>query len=297
MIFALADLLRYRCRLGQYGDDPSKNVLALGHTHHVAEETLKLLAPGDFVICQRMNSLLSWAIMYFGGRYAVDHVAVYIGDGKVLHQTLSGVKEHSIHTLARGARVLPFRPYGLDESDAGFNQPQPSIVQGGRASHVGEAQPDEAAVEGHHEAILPPHLQLLLAGIQITLGLRPTSFRWQYYFDLGMLATLLDLLLWPLNQFPMACTIWIVWLLVLIWMRIRFHIQLRLGRDFERDSHPGLTILLMWNRGGYIFPYKPLNGRWKVRVLPEWLVPFSLQRIALLSPSQQSSQENSASDQ
>lgn len=297
MIFALADLLRYRCRLGQYGDDPRKNVLALGHTDHVAEETLKLLAPGDAILCQRMNSLLSWAIMYFGGRYAVDHVAVYIGDGKVIHQTLSGVKEHSIHTLARGARVLPFRLHGLDESDPGFKQRQPSIVQGDHAARVREAQPDEVVAESHHKAILPPHLQLLVAGIEIALGLRPTSFRWQYYFDVGLVAALVDLLLWPLNQFPMASTIWGAWLLVLIRMRISFRAQLRSGCKFERDSHPGLIILLMWNQGGYIFPSKPVNGRWKVRVLPEWMVPSSLQQTALLSPSQQSDQENSASDQ
>lgn len=297
MIFALADLLRYRCSLGQYSNDPSKNVLALGHTHHVAEETLKVIAPGDIIICQRMNSFLSWAIMYFGGRYAVDHVAVYTGDGKVLHATFSGVKEHSIHTLARGARVLPFRPYELGEADPGFKKPQPSIVQGDYAVRVREVRPDEVDAESHNEVVLRPHLQLLLAGIGIALGLRPTSFRWQYYFDLGLVAALLDLLLWPLNQFPMACTIWSAWLLALIRMRVRFRAQLRSGQKFERDSHPGLAILLMLNQGGYIFPSKPVNGCWKVRVMPAWAVPSSRQQTAPRSPSQQSDQENSASDQ
>lgn len=297
MIFALADLLRYRFRLGHYSDDPSKNVLALGHTHRVAKETLKVIEPGDIIICQRMNSFLSWAIMYFGGGYAVDHVAVYTGDGKVLHATLSGVKEHSIHTLARGARVLPFRLYGLDEADPGFKQPQPSRMQGDYAASVREARPDEAVTESHHEAVLPPHLQLLLAGIGIALGLRPTSFKWRYYFDLGLVAALLDLLLWPFNQFPMTCTIWGAWLLVLIRMRIRFRAQLRSGCKFERDSHPGLAILLMLNQGGYIFPSKPVNGCWKVRVLPACAAPSSRQQTAPRSPSQQSDQENSASDQ
>src|SRR5206468_1167660 len=107
-----------RFRWAHYGDDPRKNILALGHTRRVAKETLELLEPGDIIICQRMNSLMSWAVMYFGGGYAVDHLAIYVGEGRVVHATLAGVKENSIHILARGARVLPFRPISFDEAAA-----------------------------------------------------------------------------------------------------------------------------------------------------------------------------------
>lgn len=298
MIFAFVDLLRYRFRLQHYGDDPSKNILALGHTHRVAEETLKVLAPGDIVICQRMDSLLSWAIMYFGGRYAVDHAAVYIGDGKVVHATLAGVKEHSIHTLARGARILPFRPYGLDEDDL---EPAKTGSPPAQANKRGEnVVGSDEQTEASHEAVvnaLPPYLQLVLVGLGIILGLRPTSFRWQYYWDIGFVSVVIDLMLWPLNHFPMTCAIWVAWLVVLINMRIRFRMQLRAGQKFESDSHPGLIMRMMWNQGGHIFPGQPRNGRWKVRVWPAWQVLSSQRQTAHRSPSQQSDLESSAFDQ
>jgi len=292
MIFALLDLCRYRFRLGHYGNDPSKNILALGHTHRVAEETLNILAEGDIIICQRMDSLLSWAIMYFGGGYAVDHVAIYLGKGRVLHMTLSGGKTHSIHALARGARVLPFRLYGQDEADPGFKERSREVD---RREESGSRDPDpevppHAGATTPDQDVLPPHLQLLLAGMAIVLGLRPTSFRWRYYLDAGLVAALLDLLLWPINQFPMAVTLWGVWLLALIQMRIRFHAQLRAGRKFEPDSHPGLIVRVMLNQGGHIFPSRPVNGRWKVRVIPAWAAPSSQPQKVSQSQSQQSDQ-------
>ena len=251
------------------------------------------------IICQRMDSLLSWAIMYFGGRYAVDHVAIYIGDGKVIHATLAGVKEHSIHTLARGARILPFRPYGWDEGDPLSTQTRSPSEQADN-DRKGEVVEAKEPTEARHEDVVPlspPHLQLLLVGLGIILGLRPTSFRWQYYWDVGFVAMLLDLVLWPINHFPMACTIWAVWLAVLVGMRIRFRMQIRGGRMFESDSHPGLVIRLMWNQGGYIFPSQPINGRWKVRVWPAWQVLSSQRQTEHQSRSQQSDLESSASDQ
>lgn len=296
MIFALIDLCRYRFRLGHYGDDPGKNIMALGHTNRVTEETLQVMAEGDMVICQRMNSMLSWAIMYFGGGYAVDHVAIYIGDGKVIHATLSGVKVHSIHTLACGARVLPFRLYGLDEADPGFKERSPRTVQDEAVNSTKEAPANPGNASGQQD-VLPPYLQLLMAGIGIALGLQPMSFRWHYYLDLGLMAALLDLFLWKINQFPMACTIWGGWLLVLVQLRVRFRAQLRAGRKFKPDSHPGLAVQTMWSQGGYVFPSRPINGHWKVRILPGWAAPSLLQQKAPQSQSQQSGQGSSASDQ
>lgn len=296
MFFALADLLRYRFRLQHYGDDPRRNILALGHTKRIPEDTLKALAPGDIILCQRLNSLLSWAVMYFGGGYAIDHVAIYLGDEKIVHATFAGVKEHSIHALSRGTRILPFRPFGMDESDPGFGQPRKQTEQaphggGDTGSNAGGAVPD-----GAPGAILPPVLQLVLGGIQIVLGLRPTSFRWRYYIDVGFLATLLDLILWPLNHFPMVTTLWSVWLLILVRMRTQYRRQLLAGQKFKLDSHPGLIMRMMLNQGGHIFPSQIVNGRRKVRVWPVQTVPFSQRQTTPLSPNPLSTPESSASD-
>ena len=293
MFFAVRDLLRYRFRWAHYGDDPRKNILALGHTRRVAKETLELLEPGDIIICQRMNSLMSWAVMHFGGGYAVDHLAIYIGEGQVVHATLAGVKENSIHILARGARVLPFRPISFDEAAAKTPPLPPKDSQAAAEAHV----PKLDRTAGSPEAVLNPYLQLMLVGIEIVLGLRPTSFRWRYYIDIGIVAGLLDLLLWPVNHFPMIGTVWLAWLLVLISIRVRFHRQLRSGRAFEPDSHPGLVIRWMWAQGGHIFPGKPVNGRWKIRAWPAWQVPSSPQQTMPQSQNQLSDRESSTFDQ
>ena len=293
MIFALTDWLRYRFRIGVYGDDPKKNILALGHVGCVAEETLEVLKPGDIIICQRMNSFISWAIMYFGGRYAVDHVGLYIGNGNVFHLTFSGVKKHSIQSLARSARVLPFRPDVVDEINS-KNKKNKNLSSKEDSHDVFNA---ESIIERYSEVEFLRPLGLLLRGIRIVLGLEPTSFSWRYYLDIGFFAVLIDILLWRLNGFPMACTIWGAWLLFLIQKRIIFRFHLKAGMKFERQSHPGLAVLLLRDHGGYIFPNKPVNGNWKVRVFPVWAIPSLLQQIRNQSRSLQSNQENSTSDQ
>ena len=297
MFFALADLLRYRFRLQHYGDDPRRNIFALGHTERIPEDTLEALAPGDIILCQRLNSLLSWAVMYFGGGYAVDHAAIYLGDGRIVHATFSGVKEHSIHALSRGTRILPFRPFGMDESDPGFGQPGKRLEQAPHGGGEPDSLPSSAPPDGGAGAVLPPVLQLVLAGIQIVLGLRPTSFRWRYYVDVGFLAALLDLVLWPINHFPMVTTLWAAWLLILVRMRTQYRKQLLAGQKFELDSHPGLFMRMMWNKGGHIFPSQIVNGRRKVRVWPAWTVPSSPPQTTPLSPNQLSTPESSTSDQ
>jgi hypothetical protein len=296
MLFALADLFSYRFRRNHYGDDPRRNIMALGHVKRIPDETFQMLEPGDIILCQRMNSLLSWAVMYFGG-YGVDHVAVYVGDGKIIHTTFSGVMQHSIHVLSRGTRVLPFRLYGMDESDPGFAQtrepPKGSFLDRGTPG----LRANGAKEDGSPNVVLPPVLQLTLVGIQIVLGLRPTSFKWRYYIDVGFLVALIDLILWPLNHFPMGITVWAVWLLNLIRLRRQYRKQLFAGQKFQPDSHPGLFMRMMWNQGGHIFPSQINNGRKKVRVWPQWAVPSSQRKTVPLSPSPLSTQESSTSDQ
>jgi hypothetical protein len=284
MFFALADWLKYRLRRGVYGDDPSKNIMAIGHEGEVASETLALLQGGEIIICQRMDSVMSWAIMYFGGGYAIDHVAIYVGEENVIHATFSGTKIQALRALAQGARILPFQPHWLsDDSPPAGEHPSPrtSPTESERQGS------DDPHPDGSDQPTLPPHLQLFLVGIQIVFGLSPTSFRWRYYADVGFCAAMVDLILWPINQFPMASTLWTAWLLVLLTLRLRYYRQLRSGHRFEPDSHPG-QVLQWLMQGGHIFPGRPINGKWKVRVLPSWVAPSSLQQTTPQSPNQRS---------
>lgn len=191
MIFALADWFKYRLRRGVYGDDPSKNIMAIGHEGQVAPETLELIEEGDIIICQRMDSAMSWAVTYFGGGYAIDHVAIYVGNEEVLHTTFSGTKIQALRALARGARILPFRPYWLDEDGRPTEQRPPSPAGTSPTEKEGQVS-DDPRPDGGDQPTLPPHLQLLLVGLQIVFGLRPTSFRWRYYADVGFCAAIID---------------------------------------------------------------------------------------------------------
>lgn len=262
MFLALYDYFRYRLQRGIYGADPASNIMAVGHERRVAKETLDLLRTGDLILCQRLDSALSWAIMYFGGRYAVDHAAIYIADGRVLHMTLTGLRHNAIDTLARGARILPVR---LPQSDGTFDT-TPDTEES-RAVYLATMK----RIDAHRKAngdFPAPYASLILSALGIVLGLRPATFRWRYYADVGVLAALVDAILWPLNHFPMSLTLWMLWLGAIIVMQWRFHRAIQRGQPSDEESHPGLFIRHIMLTGALIFPGRPISGRWQVQVAP-----------------------------
>jgi len=280
MFFALTDLVRYKRQNGHYSDDPNRNIMALGHTGRVAEETLRILCPADMIICQRMDSLVSWAIMYFGG-YTVDHVAIYIGDGRVEHMTTRGVKIHSIQALARGARILPYRvdvPKGeLPEPDYRLPQLVSKNNQSGDGRYIG---PDAKARRVSRR-------NLLIQGLQQVLGLRPL-FGLKHYLDIGVCALLVDLIFWSMLGFPALLSVWAGYIPILLLFRASYYTLLRAGFDIELDPHPGLAFVLMKGVGGYIFPGSPIEGQWQIKVSASRMNPSLNPQTVLLSLNQRS---------
>lgn len=293
MIFALHDLARYRLRRGIYGADPASNIMAIGHTRPFPTETLQLLRHGDLILCQRLDSILSWSVMYFGGQYGVDHCAVYLAQGQVMHMTLTGVRITPVRALTRGARVLPIRLPNEDgsfEGDEEEDQAELLALVGRLRKQIN----DHRRKHGDHP---PPYHSLALAGLGIVLGLHPAAFRFRHYADLGILAAAFDLGLWWLNGFPMAFTLWLLWAPVPCWKRVAHLRALKRGLEVDGESHPGLFIRNLGMTGGQVFPGRPIQGHWKIRVWPSPGLLSSLQRRARRSPSPQPAPESSADDQ
>lgn len=175
MIFALIDYVQYRLRAGRYGDHQRDGGMgALAFVGGIPEDVVAELRPGDIIFAQRLDSALSWATMYFGSS-PVDHVAIYGGDGNVIHATLGGVKEHTLRVLALNARVLIVKDFA-------------SVVRGLDEPPTGGV----LALLRRWSRGLPPKGQLAMAAVEIVLGFYPASFRWKFFADVVIMCVIID---------------------------------------------------------------------------------------------------------
>ena len=255
MIFALLDFLQYRSRTRRYGDDPKQNFLALGHLGKIPQNTIDLLEPGDVLLTQKLDSLFSWGTMYFGTS-PVDHLAIYIGDNKVIHATLSGVKEHSLLVFGNNTRVLPAR---LNLNDLP------------RSENKGESLPrEETEKEGSRRLyhFLPPKYQLLWVAGRILLGLEPDLFRWKFYLDLCLLAALMDSILIVTTGYVFFLAACILWALPLIANLMIYRYRIRHNLPVDPTSHPDLFLRVLGREGGTVFPSQAATSQESLRIIP-----------------------------
>ena len=109
VMFILLDYIRYRFQLGRYCiDDKRKrypiNLSWEGSYEPVLEE---LLTHGDLLFFADDNSTISWLVRYFT-KTDISHIGTYLGDGMVLHATLSGSRtEHLSTFFGKGKHVIP----------------------------------------------------------------------------------------------------------------------------------------------------------------------------------------------
>lgn len=212
--------------------------MQLSFKDRVLLEVVDQLEELDLVFTQRLNSFSSWAMMYFSSS-SIDHVALYAGDGKVVHMTLEGGKRHSIQALAKGARVLPLRlgkigkHYWVQET----NHEQSLVNKETRRSHS-----------------FPPKLQLVWIGIRIVSGFHPSRFRWKFAADLATLFALFELI--SRSAFGFSSGLWMLLLYAFVAAGnlARFKLEEIRGRTpANKISHPDIGYRAFFKVGGMMF--------------------------------------------
>lgn len=237
MIFSLVDLYNYKRRKGRYGQNAVGTFMTMGFENRVPAETIDMLEPGDALFTQRMDSLTSWAIMYFSSS-EIDHGAVYIGDGRALHMTLGGSKVHSINAIASGARILPIR-FGRHPSEVPFDLPK------------------DAKPKVYHPkfpiSLLPTKLQFVWGGIRILVGLHPDRFRWHHIIDLLVLCFLIDVAALWFTKWPYVTTAGCLITVLAVLNLARLKLYTKLGGKITYLSHPDLGWRSFSRIGGTMF--------------------------------------------
>lgn len=237
MIFALIDLYNYKKLKGRFADLAVGTSMSLGFRDRVPADTLSLLENGDVLFTQRLNSLKSWAIMYWSSS-EIDHAAVYVGGGDVFHMTLGGARKHSINTVTKGTRVLPVR-FAPSRTETPF------------------APPPDAEREFYTPKFpinkLPLNLQFAWGGLRIVTGFHPERFRWKFLLDGILLSALLDIASMLLIGFPVALIASSPMVLLSSFNYLRFAFRRKRGGRIRYISHPDLGYRSFSRIGGLMF--------------------------------------------
>ena len=141
--------------------------MAVGFIDVIPPQDMAKLKPGDLVFTQRLNSNLSWAMMYFTSS-SIDHAAVYMGDEQVVHMTLAGTKQHSLRSVAQGCRVLIMRM---------------NMQQLARFAYENQKETDRIDKGSTRRNELPPKLQLTVGALYTIHGKYWHRFRFKLWIE------------------------------------------------------------------------------------------------------------------
>lgn len=244
MLFALYDWWQYRRKSGRYGQYQN-SCMALAHIGGVPDELLRDLRVGDVILTQRLDSWLSWAMMYFTSS-PIDHAAIYIGDARIFHVTLNGSKEHSIHVFGRNTRLLPIR----------FALPDQTATQ----ADFSDQPPDPPDTKKRFIHNFAPKIQLALVALRIVAGFHPERFKWKFLADAFLLAACIDLLLYGLFRVLLVSPAVAALIGMALFNFVKFYfLRLLNGSPPEPSSHPDLLERAFFNSGGIVLsPLGPL---------------------------------------
>lgn len=184
MLFALLDYLKFRSQEGRYSRNNSTEPMSYGFEGRLPEKIIRELKPADSILFASFNSWIAWLIMYLTSSQ-VSHVAMYIGDRRIVHATLSGVAIEPIESLfERKARMLVTR----------------LRIHSGAADSF-----DESMVR---DLIDRPYgyFTAVKKGLRILFGRDWLMFRWKFFADLVLLLVLLDVPFWLTLGSPIIST-------------------------------------------------------------------------------------------
>ena len=97
-MFALFDYVRYRKGWGRYRPGNKGGRFPFAFWHELPQDAVNILRPGDAIFLGTANSFLAWMIMYFSDA-PLSHVALYVGNERIVHATLSGVVNEPLSCL------------------------------------------------------------------------------------------------------------------------------------------------------------------------------------------------------
>lgn len=109
MLFALYDYVQYRLRAGRYAMGSPRSIMGAAFEGAIPGRTLAELQAGDVLFLAHYGSRVSWPLMYLGG-CEITHMALFVGDGRIVHQTLGGPAKQVLSGLSDPEmRFLPLK--------------------------------------------------------------------------------------------------------------------------------------------------------------------------------------------
>lgn len=195
MIFALFDYISYVRRTGSYKKGSGTGPMRAAWNEPLPKRVVEMLRPGSIIFVQRFNNVGSWLVMYMS-QSDVSHVAVYIGEGMIVHSVpRRGVVKESIenlyhHDVAILPSVLP-----------SFKMDDKSRTQLWLNDMIGR----------------PYGMRIVIVkGIRIISGRDWWRFRWKFAFDIVSLLFFADLVMWGLSKTVSFYWITIIYLLLIV---------------------------------------------------------------------------------
>ena len=182
MFFAVFDYLSFRSRQGRYSRNNSSEPMSYGFEGCIPEEIIQTMQPGDAILFASFNWWVSWLIMYITSSQ-VSHLAMYIGNRRIIHATLSGAAVDPIESLCEPkARILVTRlplPPGTQDS---INESKLEGLLGTPYSYK----------------------TVIIKGLRILSGRDWPAFRWKFFADFAVVFLVLDIPFWLTLKFPVA---------------------------------------------------------------------------------------------
>ena len=220
-MFTLYDYIRYVLKPGRFGIHGRTSVMTRAFRGYIPEHILKKLQPGDLFFVQSLGSWLSWLIMYLT-RSEIGHVAVYEGDLKISHSTLSGVRSDSIDAIISQDTLIV--PCGL----------RLSAEQQGK---IGE-------FTFKHQGLPYDWNIVVRKGLRIILGREPHYFRLTFFADLIVLLVILDI-----PMMLITGRVVFMWLLLAYTVIVTANTLISIARPLKidrRTAKPVELFLLAW---------------------------------------------------
>ena len=249
MILAYLDYRRYKGRTGRYARHSPNSVMGRAFLGGLPDEVVSRLSPGDLIFSSHYDSLVSWAVMYFTSS-EVSHTATYLGAGRIVHATLSGIIEEPISTLyGEATRVLPCRI------------PMEPEQQTQLAAHL-------SRIVGHPYGWRAVRIKLL----RILSGRDVPYFRWKFVVDAAATLAVMDLpfLMWLGH--PVLIWFLAVYSVLVLVNRVRWYTDpFPANEDYMKPS----DLLRIFSLEGQPFvDGNALNEQRRQQGLPE-LTPFT----------------------